>query len=144
MRYRPLLKVCVSYTMSRNNYCSATLTVPSSSQMKGSIPRGDEIREIWLPTKKFFFAGSRRHIGADEWTWVPFWRPISLLITMKMFKWSATKTSMTTVRIRWKYVGHHSSIERLTTVVSLPITSWISWTLYSSWQHVAMAGENCP
>ena len=24
-------------------------------------------------------AGSRRHIGADEWTWAPFWRPMSLL-----------------------------------------------------------------
>ena len=26
-----------------------------------------------------FVAGSRHHIGADEWTWGPFWRLMSLI-----------------------------------------------------------------
>ena len=26
-----------------------------------------------------FVAGSRHHIGTDEWTWAPFWWPLSLL-----------------------------------------------------------------
>ena len=46
---------------------------------KGPIPRGNEIREMRPPTNRKFVAGSRRHIGVNEWIWAPFGRLISLL-----------------------------------------------------------------
>ena len=81
---------------STNKWEVSQRAVGCVGESEGPTPRTDEIRE----NLKKFVAGSRRHIDADEWTWVPFWCPTSLVKSLKNFNWWATKTSTTTVQ--WK------------------------------------------
>ena len=43
------------------------------------LPMGRRNRRNSAGDQEKYVAGSKHHIGADEWTWVPFWRPMSLL-----------------------------------------------------------------